>query len=105
MATTLARSALLDLGTAQARDSRLGQIDQAVIRAIARPRPPADQWLIEPEDFSPPSRHTALAALTAGACGSAAGAGSVASQIAALVIAAGVGAGRAYVGGVRCGRA
>jgi len=34
---------------------------------IARPRPPASQWLAEPAGFSLPSRHTTIAALTAGA--------------------------------------
>ena len=35
-------------------------------RVIARQRPPAETWLIEPEGFSLPSKHTALAALAAG---------------------------------------
>ena len=67
-------------------------------RAIARPRPPAELWLTEPEGFSLPSKHTTLAALTAGACASAAGANSPASHAAALLAAVGVGAGRVYLG-------
>ena len=35
---------------------------------VARQRPPAAIWLAEPEGFSLPSKHTTLAALTAGAC-------------------------------------
>jgi membrane-associated phospholipid phosphatase len=42
-------------------------------QVIARPRPPAAVWLAEPEGFSLPSKHTTLAALTAGACASSAG--------------------------------
>lgn len=37
-------------------------------RVIARQRPPAEAWLIEPEGFSLPSKHTTVAALAAGAC-------------------------------------
>jgi membrane-associated phospholipid phosphatase len=67
-------------------------------RAIARPRPPAGLWLTEPEGFSLPSKHTSLAGLTVGACASAVGAGSLASHAASLLAAAGVGAGRVYLG-------
>jgi undecaprenyl-diphosphatase len=67
-------------------------------RAIARPRPPAELWLTEPEGFSLPSKHTSLAALTAGAGAGALGAGSLASHAATLLAAAGVGAGRVYLG-------
>jgi membrane-associated phospholipid phosphatase len=66
--------------------------------AVARQRPPAAMWLAEPEGFSLPSRHTALAALTAGACFSALGAGRVTSHVAALVAAAAVGASRVCLG-------
>jgi membrane-associated phospholipid phosphatase len=62
-------------------------------RAIARPRPPASVWLAEPEGFSMPSKHTALAALTAGAC-----VGGPRGHRAALLAAAGVGASRVYLG-------
>jgi membrane-associated phospholipid phosphatase len=65
---------------------------------IARERPPAVFWLAEPEGFSLPSRHTALAALTAGACASAVGAGPGTSQVAALLAAAGAGASRVTLG-------
>jgi membrane-associated phospholipid phosphatase len=66
--------------------------------AVGRQRPPAAIWLAEPEGFSLPSKHTALAALTAGACASALGAGRGTSQAAALLAAAGVGAGRVCLG-------
>ena len=68
-------------------------------RAIARPRPPAAVWLTEPEGFSMPSKHTSLAALTAGTCavGSAA-TGGLGGHGAALLAAAGVGASRVYLG-------
>jgi len=36
-------------------------------QVIARKRPPADAWLVEPEGFSLPSRHTTLAVLAVGA--------------------------------------
>jgi membrane-associated phospholipid phosphatase len=65
---------------------------------VARQRPPAELWLAEPEGFSLPSRHTALAALTAGACASALGASYGASHAAALTAAAGVGASRVCLG-------
>jgi membrane-associated phospholipid phosphatase len=65
---------------------------------VARQRPPAELWLAEPEGFSLPSKHTALAALTAGACASALGASYAASHAAALVAAAGVGASRVCLG-------
>jgi membrane-associated phospholipid phosphatase len=65
---------------------------------IAPLRPPAKLWLTEPEGFSLPSKHTSLAGLTAGACASAVGAGSLAGHAASLLAAAGVGAGRVYLG-------
>jgi len=68
---------------------------------VARQRPPSEFWLAEPEGFSLPSKHTALAALTAGACASALGASYAASHAAALLAAAGVGASRVCLG-VHC---
>jgi membrane-associated phospholipid phosphatase len=65
---------------------------------VARQRPPAAIWLAEPEGFSMPSKHTALAALTAGACAISLGAGPRTSHAAALLVAAGVGASRVYLG-------
>jgi membrane-associated phospholipid phosphatase len=65
---------------------------------VARPRPPAVLWLAEPEGFSLPSKHTALAGLTAGACVAGLGASRSTSQAAALVAAAGVGASRVCLG-------
>jgi membrane-associated phospholipid phosphatase len=65
---------------------------------IARPRPPASEWLTEPEGFSLPSRHTTVAALAAGASTRALGIGRVPRQAAPLLAAAGVGASRVYLG-------
>lgn len=67
-------------------------------RAIARPRPPEQAWLTEPEGFSLPSKHTTLAVLTVGACVRAAGVGGVPARAAPLLAAAGVGASRVYLG-------
>ncbi|HTS95593.1 MAG TPA: phosphatase PAP2 family protein [Streptosporangiaceae bacterium] len=67
-------------------------------RVIARPRPPAAQWLTEPEGFSLPSRHTTLAALTAGALVRALGVGGRPGRAAPLLAAAGVGASRVCLG-------
>jgi membrane-associated phospholipid phosphatase len=67
-------------------------------RVIARPRPPADAWLTEPEGYSLPSKHTTLAALTAGACVRILGLGSIPAHAATLLAAAGVGASRVYLG-------
>jgi membrane-associated phospholipid phosphatase len=65
---------------------------------IARPRPPASEWLTEPEGFSLPSRHTTLAALAAGAAARALGAGGAPLRAAPLLAAAGVGASRVCLG-------
>jgi membrane-associated phospholipid phosphatase len=65
---------------------------------VARPRPPAAIWLAEPDGFSLPSRHTALAALTAGACASGFGTKRGASHAVALLAAAAVGASRVCLG-------
>jgi len=65
---------------------------------VARQRPPAAIWLAEPEGFSLPSKHTALAALTAGACAGCLGGGRGTSHAAALLAAAAVGASRVYLG-------
>jgi membrane-associated phospholipid phosphatase len=67
-------------------------------RAIARPRPPAAMWLTEPEGFSMPSKHTSLAALTAGACASSIAPGGLGRHGAPLLAAAGIGASRVYLG-------
>jgi membrane-associated phospholipid phosphatase len=66
--------------------------------AIARPRPPSAIWLAEPHGFSMPSRHTALAALTAGALVRAAGTGGLARHAVPFAAAASVGASRVYLG-------
>ena len=73
-------------------------VRRRISRAIGRQRPPAELWLTEPEGFSLPSKHTSLAALTAGASAAAFGAGGLASQVAALLAAAAVGSGRVYLG-------
>jgi membrane-associated phospholipid phosphatase len=65
---------------------------------IARDRPPAETWLAEPEGYSLPSKHTALAGLAAGACVSALGARRGWSNAAALLAAAIVGASRVCLG-------
>jgi membrane-associated phospholipid phosphatase len=67
-------------------------------QVIARPRPPEDAWLIEPEGFSLPSKHTTLAALTAGATVRALGVRGVPAVCAPLLAAAGIGASRVYLG-------
>jgi membrane-associated phospholipid phosphatase len=66
--------------------------------AIARPRPPAAMWLAEPEGYSLPSRHTSLAALTAGAVLIRAGSPGVARYGVPLLAAGVVGASRVYLG-------
>jgi membrane-associated phospholipid phosphatase len=67
-------------------------------QVIARPRPPAEAWLAEPEGFSLPSRHTTVAALGAGTCVRALGIGGAPARAAPLLAAAGVGASRVYLG-------
>ena len=67
-------------------------------QAIARPRPPADWWLTEPEGFSMPSKHTTLAVLATGACVRHAGARGMTRHFVPLVAGAGVGASRVYLG-------
>lgn len=67
-------------------------------RAIARPRPPAAGWLTEPEGFSLPSKHTTLAALTAGVLAAQRRSGAGPGRAAPLLAAAGVGASRVYLG-------
>jgi membrane-associated phospholipid phosphatase len=66
--------------------------------AIARPPPPADLWLAEPEGHSMPSRHTTLAVLTAGAALAAADADELLSQMAMLLAGVTVGSSRVYLG-------
>jgi membrane-associated phospholipid phosphatase len=73
-------------------------IRRRLSRLIARPRPPAANWLIEPEGFSLPSKHTTLAALTAGACALALGARRPARDRVAISTAAGIGASRICLG-------
>jgi membrane-associated phospholipid phosphatase len=65
---------------------------------IGRERPPADMWLVEPEGFSMPSKHTSLAALTAGACALTITGDRRAAQAAALLAATAVGASRVCLG-------
>jgi undecaprenyl-diphosphatase len=67
-------------------------------KAIARPRPPAEGWLSEPEGFSFPSKHTTLAALTAGACARLMCPPGGRTWLPPLLAAAGVGASRVYLG-------
>ena len=67
-------------------------------RVVARPRPPAAAWLTKPEGFSLPSKHTTLAALTAGACAGSAGVRGTPRLLIPLLAAAGVGASRVFLG-------
>jgi membrane-associated phospholipid phosphatase len=67
-------------------------------QVIARPRPPRQAWLAEPEGFSLPSRHTTLAVLAAGACMRTVGIRGAPARAASLQTAAGVGASRVYLG-------
>jgi undecaprenyl-diphosphatase len=67
-------------------------------RIIARPRPPAERWLTEPEGFSLPSKHTTLAVLAAGACVRSTGASGPARHLVPFLAAASVGASRVYLG-------
>jgi undecaprenyl-diphosphatase len=71
---------------------------RGVSRVVARPRPPAGAWLVTPEGYSLPSRHTTLAALGAGACLRALGAGRPLARTATVLAASGVGASRIYLG-------
>jgi len=67
-------------------------------RVIARQRPPADAWLIAPEGYSLPSKHTTLAALAAGAGVHALDVRGGTARAAPLLAAACVGASRVYLG-------
>ncbi len=67
-------------------------------QAIARPRPPDAIWLTEPEGFSMPSKHTSLAVLTAGACARCATSSGLGRHGVPLLVAAGVGSSRIYLG-------
>jgi membrane-associated phospholipid phosphatase len=71
---------------------------RSLSRVIARQRPPADAWLTEPEGYSLPSKHTTLAALTAGACMRTLGMRGLPAHAVTLLAAAGVGASRVYLG-------
>jgi membrane-associated phospholipid phosphatase len=73
-------------------------VRRVLSRAVARPRPPEALWLTEPEGFSLPSKHTSVAALTAGACAACTGACSRTRHGATLTAAASVGASRVYLG-------
>lgn len=67
-------------------------------RVIARQRPPAETWLSAPEGFSLPSKHTAVAALAAGACARALGVRGAAAWAAPALAAGAVGTSRVYLG-------
>jgi membrane-associated phospholipid phosphatase len=73
-------------------------VRRALSQVIARSRPPAEAWLIEPEGYSLPSKHTTLAALAVGAGVRALGVEGASAWIATLLAAAGVGASRVYLG-------
>jgi len=67
-------------------------------RLIARQRPPAAAWLIEPEGFSLPSKHTTLAVLAAGATARALGVRAAPLRATPGLAGAGIGASRVYLG-------
>jgi membrane-associated phospholipid phosphatase len=67
-------------------------------QVVARPRPPAAVWMTEPEGFSLPSKHTTLAALTAGACAGSAGVRGTPRLLIPLLAATGVGTSRVFLG-------
>ncbi len=69
-----------------------------ISQVVARTRPPAEAWLTEPEGYSLPSKHTSLAAMTAGACVRVLGMRGVPARAAPLLAAAGVGTSRVYLG-------
>jgi membrane-associated phospholipid phosphatase len=74
------------------------QARRRLSRVIGRPRPPAEAWLTEPEGYSLPSKHTTLAALTAGAFVRALGIDGAPARAAPMLAAACVGASRVYLG-------
>jgi membrane-associated phospholipid phosphatase len=101
--TAAAANAVRRAGSRQALVPPLVVVSGAVARrllslAIARTRPPAEIWLTEPEGFSMPSKHTALAALTAGACIGSTAVGGPGRHGAVLLAAMGIGASRIYLG-------
>lgn len=67
-------------------------------RLIARQRPPAAAWLIEPEGFSLPSKHTTLAVLAAGATARALGVPAGPLRATTVLSGAAIGASRIYLG-------
>jgi membrane-associated phospholipid phosphatase len=67
-------------------------------RLIARQRPPAAAWLIEPEGFSLPSKHTTLAVLAAGATARALGVRAGPLRATTVLSGAAIGASRVYLG-------
>jgi len=71
-----------------------------VLLRLSAPAHPGEAaaWLTEPEGFSLPSKHTTLAALTAGACAGSAGLRDLPRHAVPLLAAAGVGASRVYLG-------
>jgi membrane-associated phospholipid phosphatase len=73
-------------------------VRRTLSRRIARPRPPAEAWLAEPEGYSLPSKHTTLAALAARACARSLGMRGAPVRAASLLAAAGVGVSRVYLG-------
>jgi undecaprenyl-diphosphatase len=75
-----------------------GAVRRMLSRRIARPRPPAKAWLVEPEGYSLPSKHTTLAVLAAGACVRSLGFRGAPVRAVPLLAAAGVGVSRVYLG-------
>lgn len=67
-------------------------------RLIARPRPPAQAWLIAPEGYSLPSKHTTAAVLAAGVSIHSLGVTGAPAQAARLLTAVAVGTSRVCLG-------
>jgi membrane-associated phospholipid phosphatase len=67
-------------------------------QALARSRPPAEAWLVQPQGFSLPSRHVTLAALAAGASCRAFGVPGLPGKAVPLLAAGGVGVSRVCLG-------
>jgi len=67
-------------------------------RLIARPRPPAQAWLIAPEGYSLPSKHTTVAVLAAGVSVHTLGVTGAPAQAVRLLTAAAVGTSRVCLG-------
>ncbi|PZF86078.1 phosphatase PAP2 family protein [Jiangella anatolica] len=73
-------------------------VRRAACGQIARTRPPRDAWLVRPDGHSLPSRHTTMAALTAGVCVDLLTTDAGTRRAVPLLVAATVGASRVVLG-------